>query len=90
MRKTIPSKMQVNVMGGSLNLVPMTYKISDTPVGDEERWGILSYVTKETREKIIGSGFGEMSLHIEHIKLSIGYIKKMRQRLPDNQISMKL
>ncbi len=70
MRKTIPSPIQeTSCLGGSLNLIPMTYKVSDTPIGNEELYGPLAYVTEATRKKIMNAGYGEMQLHIEHIKL---------------------
>ena len=53
----------------------MTYKVSDTPIGDETKWGCLAYVGDRIRKKIIESGYGEMQLHVAHIKRSIGYIQ---------------
>lgn len=91
MKDLIPSFVQQSTpAGGGLNTVQLTYKISDKPIGDESAYGYLAYVTDNTRKKIMASGYGEMKAHIEHIKKSVGYIRKTRLKSPSMQLGLDL
>jgi hypothetical protein len=92
MKKDLPSPVQQSTpQGGSLNIIPMTYRISDKPIGDEKLYGPLAHVEDEMRIKIMNSGFGEMQLHVEHIKRSINYIRKSRAKMGNSvQLGLQL
>jgi len=73
---------------GSLNLLPMTYYISPTPLADEKIHGYLAYVREADREKIKAVGYGEMQIHIDYIKSRVGTIRKLHKKKPYTQVAM--
>jgi hypothetical protein len=85
--KNTPSLMQKSTpWGGSLNLIPMNYRISQKPLGDAAIYGPLAHVSEKTRKKIMAVGFGEKNLHLEHIKNSLGQISKTKKKAPHIQL----
>lgn len=88
---TTPATLQQSTpFGGSLNTLSMKYRISETPLSDEKKYGYLAFVTDKTRERIMASGCGEMKMHIEHIKKAVGYIRKRREKSPSVQLGFDL
>lgn len=92
MKDKIPSPIQLTAFGntGGMNLIPFTYKISEKPIGDIEKWGVLAHIEPITRQKIMDAGYGEMKMHIEHIKDTGIYIKKMRKKNKNLQLGLEL
>lgn len=74
--------------GGDLNTMPMDYAINPTPVFDESKWGPLAYVSEDTRKKIMDTGFGEMQLHLDHIKSRVGQVKKLKNNAIRDQMAL--
>lgn len=73
---------QIFLPGASLNTLPRDYFVSPDPIGDKALHGPLAHVSEEDRKKIMATGFGEMSAHIEHIQRKIGKLKVMKKKNP--------
>lgn len=81
---------QLSTPMGGVNHIPLTYRISAIPIGDVIMYGELAHVSHAIRKRIMESGFGEMSAHIEHIRKRIGVIKKLKMKpLSEHQQAME-
>lgn len=87
-KSKVLSMQQSTPFGGSLNEMSRDYKISERPIGDESKWGYLAYVSDDVRQRILETGFGETQAHIEYIKKSVKYIRKMRKKSPHIQLGL--
>jgi len=68
--------------GGSLNLLPMTYKVSDKPQGDVDILGYLAYISEADRKNVMAVGHGEIQMHLDYIKSRVGQIRKLKAKRP--------
>lgn len=71
---------------GGMRRLPTNYKISETPIGDETKYGYLAYVSDKQRKKIMGAGFGELEAHIEYIKKQIGHKRAYNKKFYGQQL----